>query len=113
MGGALDKAIDVEATPCFAVSAGSRCLKLGRSRRDKHLQFVPTNLHSQRMEVVSSDNTSEPHFLLLTVPDAFEQWRALRLLPGEARIYEQSGSFSIALATLSVFGLKCHIMTRP
>ncbi|CAF90641.1 unnamed protein product [Tetraodon nigroviridis] len=49
--------------------SASCCLKLSSSKSDKHLQFVPTNLHSQRMEVITSDNTSEQRFLLFHIFD--------------------------------------------
>ncbi|XP_030287665.1 type II inositol 3,4-bisphosphate 4-phosphatase-like isoform X3 [Sparus aurata] len=37
--------------------SASSCFKSSTSKSDKHLQFVPTNLHSQRMEVTSPDSS--------------------------------------------------------
>ncbi|KAG7232699.1 hypothetical protein INR49_008219, partial [Caranx melampygus] len=37
--------------------SASSCFKSSSSKSDRHLQFVPTNLHSQRMEVTNPDSS--------------------------------------------------------
>ncbi|XP_008301420.1 type II inositol 3,4-bisphosphate 4-phosphatase-like [Stegastes partitus] len=37
--------------------SASSCFKVSSAKSDRHLQFVPTNLHSQRMEVTNPDSS--------------------------------------------------------
>lgn len=53
----------------FGFPTASPCFKSSSSKSDRHLQFVSTNLHSQRMEVTSRDSTgtSRSFFLFFTL----------------------------------------------
>ncbi|XP_030193517.1 type II inositol 3,4-bisphosphate 4-phosphatase isoform X1 [Gadus morhua] len=45
----------------------SSCFKSSQRKADRHLQFVPTNLHLQRMEVIHDPNTTGECYDVITV----------------------------------------------
>ncbi|MEQ2267014.1 hypothetical protein XENORESO_000473 [Xenotaenia resolanae] len=49
----------------------SSCFKASSSKSDRHLQFISTNLHSQRMEVTSPDSSGNIQELLLLLEAVF------------------------------------------
>ncbi|XP_055369397.1 type II inositol 3,4-bisphosphate 4-phosphatase-like isoform X2 [Betta splendens] len=77
------------------------CFKSSSSRSDRHLQFAPTNLHSQRMEVTSPDSPGVWYEIITFGAPAdhhqsFKHGGLKRLLSKHAPHSHSSASFSRA-----------------
>ncbi|XP_078019941.1 type II inositol 3,4-bisphosphate 4-phosphatase-like isoform X1 [Epinephelus lanceolatus] len=79
--------------------SASSCFKSSGSKSDKHLQFVPTNLHSQRMEVTNPDSTGVWYEVItFGAPSdhhqAFKHGGLKRLLSKHTNLRDSSVSYS-------------------
>ncbi|XP_044039765.1 type II inositol 3,4-bisphosphate 4-phosphatase-like isoform X2 [Siniperca chuatsi] len=79
--------------------SASSCFKSSSSKSGKHLQFVPTNLHSQRMEVTNPDSTGVWYdFITFGAPadhhQAFKHGGLKRLLSKHTNHRDSSSSIS-------------------
>ncbi|XP_075307910.1 type II inositol 3,4-bisphosphate 4-phosphatase-like isoform X2 [Odontesthes bonariensis] len=80
--------------------SASSCFKSSSTKSNRHLQFVPTNLHSQRMEVTSPGSTEGVWYEVITFGAAADHHHAFkhgglkRLLSKHTHYTEGSVSYS-------------------
>ncbi|XP_040887532.1 type II inositol 3,4-bisphosphate 4-phosphatase-like isoform X2 [Toxotes jaculatrix] len=79
--------------------SATSCFKSSSSKSDRHLQFVPTNLHSQRMEVTDPDSTGVWYDVItFGAPadhhQAFKHGGLKRLLSKHTNHWDSSVSYS-------------------